>query len=348
VIPVDLNALLSDSMSAANLLLQPNDKLIVVSKTSLVDTFAITVVGAVRKPGSFEFASGIKLGDLLLQAGGLKPEADIKRIEIIRLSLFDSQVKSGARSMVVAVDLKNGELSGNDLNLELMPYDRVYVRTLADFLAPAMVTLSGEFNFPGVYALLSRDERIADIVSRAGGLKPYAFANAARFYRLTAPGGQVLIDLDKAIEDESSRYNYRLIDGDSLVVPEYIPYVSIQGPGVQYLNTTGLNAVNAPYQPGIRANRYINRFGDGFSERAHKRRVFVVAANDRVSRTKTLLGLRIYPKVTEGSVIYVMEKPLPKGKQKGEPINWNKVIESTTVKLTGFATLVILLRQLNL
>jgi hypothetical protein len=128
-------------------------------------------------------------------------------------------------------------------------------------------------------------------------------------------------------------------------VPEYIPYVSLQGQGVQYLNTTGLEAVNAPYRPGLRANEYINRFGDGFSQHAHKRRVFVLAANDRVSRTKSVLGIRIYPKVKKGAVIYVLEKPSAKDKQKGEPVNWNKVIENTTVKLTGLATLYILISQ---
>ncbi len=346
IIPINLAGIVSDSGTAANLSLQANDKLIVVSKSALVDTFAIEVIGAVRKPGSIEFASGIKLGDVLLQAGGLKAEADVKRIEIIRLALFDGQTRTGARSFVVGIELKDGELSGADLNFELMPYDRVYVRTLADFLAPATVTLSGEFNFPGTYALLSRDERISDLISRAGGLKPYAFADAARFYRQTAPGGQILIDLEKAINNSQSRYNYRLVDGDSLVVPEYIPYVSLQGPGVQYLHTTGLEAVNAPYSPGLRANDYINRFGDGFSQRAHKRRVFVVAANDRVKRTKAVLGIRIYPKVKEGAVIYVLEKPMPNDKQKGEPINWNKVIDNTTVKLTGLATLYLLVSQI--
>jgi protein involved in polysaccharide export with SLBB domain len=345
LLPINLTEILADTTAAANLLLQANDKLIVVSKSSLVDTFAIEVIGAVRQPGTIEFANGIKLGDVLLQAGGVKVEADVKRIEIIRLALFDTQVKTGARSFVVSIDVNKGELSGNDLNIALMPYDRVYVRTLADFLAPATVTLSGEFNFPGVYALLSREERIADLISRAGGLKPYAFAEAARFYRATAPGGQVLMDLEKAINNKSSRNNYRLTDGDSLVVPELIPYVSIQGQGVQYLNTTGLNAVNAPYRPGLRAHRYVRDFGDGFSLQAHKKRLFVVAANDRVSRTRSFLGMRLYPKVSQGAVIYVLEKPVAKGREKGEPINWNKVIDNTTVKLTGLATLYLIFSQ---
>jgi hypothetical protein len=55
--------------------------------------------------------------------------------------------------------------------------------------------------------------------------------------------------------------------------------------------------------------------------------------------------MRLYPKVSQGAVIYVLEKPVAKGKEKGEPINWNKVIDNTTVKLTGLATLYLIFSQ---
>lgn len=348
MIALDLKSILADSLGSANVVLQPYDKLLVVSKSDLIDTYDIQVIGAVRKPEAVEYASGITLGDLLLQVGGLKPEADVKRIEIIRLALFDEQKKAGSRIFTVSIEVENGELKGDDLSKVLMPYDRVYVRTLADFMSPASVTLSGEFNFPGTYALLSRDERVSDLIQRAGGLKPYAFVEAAKFYRQTAPGGQVLIDLQKVLKSEGSRYNFRLLDGDSIGVPEFIPYVSIQGRGVQYLNTTGLEAVNAPHRTGLRADDFVKRYADGFSDRANKKRLFVVAADDKVSRTKSVLGIRFYPKVSPGATIYVMEKELTKKQtEKGEPINWNRVIENTTVKLTGLATLYILISQIT-
>jgi hypothetical protein len=240
----------------------------------------------------------------------------------------------------------NGELTGADLNKVLMPYDRIYVRTMADFMAPVTVTLSGEFNFPGTYALLTKDERVSDLIQRAGGVKRHAFTEAAKFYRETAPGGQVLINLDKVLRSKKSRYNYRLNEGDVLEVPVFIPYVSIQGTGVQYLATTALPAVNAPYSPKLRANDYVKEYGNGFSDRAHKRRLFVVAANNQVSRTKSVLGIKFYPKVATGSTIYVSERvTTKKEREKGEPVNWNKVIENTTVKLTGLATVFIIFSQ---
>lgn len=340
---------LGDSLAINAFRLQPFDEILIVNKADFLDETDIRVFGAVRKPGNISFQQNLTLGDVLLQVGGLKPEADAQKVEIVRLALFDNQNKSSqaARATFVSLELKNGQLAGADLARILMPYDRVYVRTLADFVSPATVVLEGEFRYPGTYALLSRDERMVDLIERAGGFKPQAFVAAAKFYRETAPGGQVLIDLEKVLNRENSRYNYTLLDGDRLIVPEYVPYVSLQGPGIQYIQTTGLEAVNAPYKPGVRANRYVQRYGDGFSTKANKKRVFVVAANDKVSRTKNLVLFKIYPKVGPGGTVYVMEKEITKKeKQQGEPVNWNRVIENTTVKLTGLATLIILLRQL--
>ena len=348
LITFDLSSLMTDTLVASKFLMQPFDRLIIASKTDLIDNYDIQVVGAVRKAEPVAYASGMTLGDLLLQVGGLKPEADVKRIEIIRISLFDEQNRTGARIFTMSVEVEQGELKGDDLSKVLMPYDRVYVRTLADFMAPASVTLEGEFNYPGNYALLSRDERISDVIRRAGGLKPQAFIEATRFYRETAPGGQILIDLTRVLNTRNKRFDYRLMEGDRLVVPEAIPYVSIQGPGVQYLNNTGLEAVNAPYNPAQRAKKYIQEYGDGFSDDASKKRVFVIAADDKVSRTKNFYLFKVYPKVSQGATVYVGLKDAAKEKRvKGEPINWNRIIDGTTVKITGLATLYILLNQIN-
>jgi len=347
-LPLALDQLMADTSSEANILLRANDQLIIVSKRDFLDTTDVRVIGAIRKPGDFPFEQGMTLADILLQAGGLKQEADPKRIEVVRLGLFDSERKD-AKVYHLSFELEAGKISADAKQFELLPYDRIYVRTLSDFIEPQSVVLEGEFNYPGTYALLSRDERVSDIIKRAGGLKVHAFPEAARFFRVTAPGGQVLIDLVKIMNNNNGSYDYRLRDGDSLIVPQQIPYISVQGPGVQYLLTTGMVAVNAPFKKGQRANYYIHDFGDGFSDKAAKRRVFVVAANDKVSRTKNILGfIRVYPKVPIGATVFVPEREAAKEKrEKGDPINWNRVIENGTIKLTGIATLYILLSQIR-
>ena len=43
--------------------------------------------------------------------------------------------------------------------------------------------LTGEVQFPGVYSLLSKDETIAEVINRAGGLKSSADMSAVKMYR---------------------------------------------------------------------------------------------------------------------------------------------------------------------
>ena len=55
------------------------------------------------------------------------------------------------------------------------------------------------------------------------------------------------------------------------------------------------------------AKSYINSAG-GFPQRAHRKRVFVIHQNGRVSSTKNLLLFKIYPRVSPGSKVIVPEK----------------------------------------
>ena len=69
------------------------------------------------------------------------------------------------------------------MTYELKPYDQVSVRLNPDFEEVRTVQLMGEVNFPGTYTLLSREETVADLIKRAGGLKSNADANSAHMYR---------------------------------------------------------------------------------------------------------------------------------------------------------------------
>ena len=62
-------------------------------------------------------------------------------------------------------------LSDEALNFQLEPYDQVAVRVNPDYQEVRTVVLTGEVKFPGVYSLMSKDETIAEVIKRAGGLK---------------------------------------------------------------------------------------------------------------------------------------------------------------------------------
>jgi hypothetical protein len=77
----------------------------------------------------------------------------------------------------------------------------------------------------------------------------------------------------------------------------------------------------------------------------------VIHPNAKVNRTQRILFYPIYPKINKGSLIYTVLKPqkvkAADKKKDGEPFDSNKFVEKLTTKITGLATLYILLRQVQ-
>jgi hypothetical protein len=198
--------------------------------------------------------------------------------------------------------------------------------------------------------MLYKDEKISSVVKRAGGLTRFAFPEAATFYRPNLPGNYIVIKLKKAIKFGWNRNNYLLKDGDILNVPLTQDLVSIKGNVLNFTEINDVAQVNAPYLSGRRAGYYIRHFGSGFSESAWRRKTYVVQPNAKINRTKRVLFYPIYPKVRKGSTIYTVVKPQKikaDKKKEGEPFDSNKFVEKLSTKITGLATLYILLKQIQ-
>jgi polysaccharide export outer membrane protein len=125
--------------------------------------------------------------------------------------------------------------------------------------------------------LRSKTERLADVIERAGGLTPEAYAAGVEFIRTQSGLGRIGIDLSGALRDRSSRDNLMLQSGDSVFVPEYTPVVRVTG------------AVNAPasvsYVEGKGMDYYIASAG-GYARLADKGRTFVVQPNGHLEAVK--------------------------------------------------------------
>ena len=52
-----------------------------------------------------------------------------------------------------------------------------------DFEVSKKIILTGEVKYPGVYSLLSRDEKISSVIKRAGGLSKYAYIDGVTMFR---------------------------------------------------------------------------------------------------------------------------------------------------------------------
>lgn len=166
--------------TAADIPLKREDKIEIASIFDLRDEYKFTVQGEVRLAGDFPFASNATLGDLIQKAGGLNEAAKNARIEIAR-RLNNREVADPTSSQTIIVEINEGIVS--DLNIALQPYDVITVLGDAGFRTQRQVKVEGEVLFPGIYTISREDERISDIIKRAGGLTSYAYTEGASLKR---------------------------------------------------------------------------------------------------------------------------------------------------------------------
>jgi len=335
--------------SSKNIYLQKGDIVTLASVTDYIDKMNVYAIGLFRKPGSFEYVNGMTVSDLLFLAGGLRMEADLLNIEVSRISFFADEYKPGDASRVIIKTMQAGKdlkLTQDQLDFKLTPFDQVFVRMVPDFELPKNLTINGEVKYPGIYALSKKDERLDEIVKRAGGLNRFAYPEGASLYRPGLSGSYVVMNLKEALRKKNSKYNYILKEGDVLTIPQTLDLIAIRG-DVEYLSIQkSQEQVNAPFNQRKRADFYVKEYANGFTETSFKRKVYVLENNNKVNRTRNYIIFKVYPKVKKGSTIYVVSKPEKKKEQrkKSDPIDWNKNISEITTKLTGIATLYILLR----
>ena len=111
-------------------------------------------------------------------AGGLSNDANSSRIEISRVIKSD-EINSNSLAEIFEYDLEKS------LDFKIQPYDQIIIRKNTNSYSQKFITIKGEVAYPGNYALSSKNERISDIIKRAGGFKNMAFLKGATLFRLT-------------------------------------------------------------------------------------------------------------------------------------------------------------------
>lgn len=141
----------------------------------------VQILGEVKRPGTYPFSQEMTSEELILLAGGLQESANTNEIEIAR-RLGDSDLGNITEILKTSV---NRNLSFNPNALVLAPFDQVIVRKRSDFIMQRLVTVEGQVNYPGIFAIQNNIERISDLVTRAGGLNQYAYPKGATLVRRT-------------------------------------------------------------------------------------------------------------------------------------------------------------------
>ena len=166
-----------------DILLLREDIINISSIFDLKEEYKISIDGEVREPGTFPFAENMTLGSLIIQAGGFKEGASVSRVEISRrVKNSDILSESAATAEVFQINIdKDLKFSGTPFVLQ--PFDIVSVRSATGYEVQKQVKIQGEVLYPGTYTILRKDERISDLIKRAGGLTALAYTPGASLKR---------------------------------------------------------------------------------------------------------------------------------------------------------------------
>jgi protein involved in polysaccharide export with SLBB domain len=308
-LPVDTGGVWKDDPR-----LQQYDVVTVYGRPEMRDSLYVAIAGMVNAPGRYTWRQGMTLRDVILMAHGPRVGAYLKEAEIARLPV-DRSAGQLAQTLRVALDstyLFDRDSAGHYVGppglpapargapeVALEPYDNVLILKQPDFELQRRVYVLGEVRFPGTYSLKSKDERLADVIERAGGLTAQAYPGGIRFVRVVGNAGRINIDLTRALEERRSRADIILQQGDSILIPEYLPSVKVAG------------AVNAPgsvlWQEGQGLDDYVGGAG-GYSYLADRGRVSVRYANGEVRTRQRSLLFSSEPRPGPGSEVLVPVK----------------------------------------
>jgi protein involved in polysaccharide export with SLBB domain len=342
-----------------DILLKKDDSVSIVSAKDFAELYTLTVDGEVRNPGVYEYFKGITLKDVLFQTGGFTDAASSQHIEIARRVKGDTAKNTVIAKVIEIATGKNLSFEGEEIKLE--PWDVIMVRSNPGYKSQVTVKVEGEVLYPGIYVLTTKEDKVSDVLKRAGGLTPQADNNGANITRintsafkneaaerigklkkasdtstmlieeLSRPTVKIGLQLDEILNNKGNNLeNITLVEGDVITVPKQRNVVKVNG---EVMFPTEI-----VYKEGASIDYYIDKAG-GFTENARKKRLYVLNANGSASKTKQFLFFRNYPSVKAGSEILVPSIP-EKSKKGLSTAEW-LAVASGLASLAGIAVAII-------
>jgi protein involved in polysaccharide export with SLBB domain len=305
---------------SSTIVLKARDQVRIFNKEELREKRTITIAGAVNTPNTFDFVDKLQIEDVIVMSGGLTLGADEQVISVSR-RLKDGSFQTLSEVFAVSSDKNLAINNGKPFYIE--PFDIINVRYSKGYVTQKNVFVKGEVQYQGSYVLKDKNERISDLIQRAGGLTPYAFVKGAVLIRETDDDDskdvllniikkdslneleqktleyKIAIDLEAILKDKGSFIDMYLKEGDVLNIPSELETIEVAG--------MVLKPSLVQYKKGLSLKKYIFKSG-GFSESAEKNKIYVAYANGDVKTTKRFLYIKRYPKLAPGAVIFVPEK----------------------------------------
>lgn len=296
---IDLEQLTQESES--NLELRFGDKISIFSNLDFYQTRFLTILGAVKSPGEYEYFGKISAKDLILLAGGLTADAEYDQLEVSRV--YDTIGPLGfVRTQAIVkynIDIEeNLEVDKNTENFVLKPFDILIVKRSQKYKLQEVVYIDGEVKYPGPYTLSDDIRSLSDLIDAAGGLTKRAMLENASFIRDSV--GKFYCDFIKAYNRPQSDWDLILVDKDSVMIARDDYYVKVTGEVESPISTF----VNPTYSS---LSDYISLAG-GFTEYADSKRMYVKYNDGKASRPKRFWFFTFYPTLENGGVIVVPKR----------------------------------------
>ena len=344
VIQVDVDGIMNGRV--ADIPLKNEDVLYIPSKKELQEDLTLTIHGEVMYPGIYKYADNETLEDLVLQAGGLKETASLMKVDVAR-RIVDQRLTTSSDTIAhtFSFALKDGFVIDGEPGFVLKPYDEIYVRKSPGFYKQQNVYVEGEVLFAGTYTLSKKNERVSEIIKKAGGLSNMAYPQGARLERrLTNLERKRVAEIMKlqreqredeirsqAIKSGKSISDLKqLASTDNYEIPDFYPVgieldKAIANPcsdadivlregdrltvpvynGTVKINGEVMYPNTVAYKEGKGINYYIDLAG-GFSGKAKKSRTYIIYMNGDVAKAGH--GVKVKP----GCEIVVPQKSMSK------------------------------------
>ena len=303
VLPIDLGKILRGEQ--ADIPLQREDVLQVFSIGNLREKRFVNIVGEVNAPGEFEYKEGMKVADLILQAKGLKESASYANLELARRIITHGNAEPQAAKIEIISFTIDGSLKisneGNQLSLQ--PFDIVSIRKSPNYEEQRSVKILGMVNFPGSYAIQNNQQRISDLIQRAGGLRTEGYLEGGKLIRGTMTVG---VNLKEVLSNPASQENLQLMAGDELTIPRLLQTVKLTG-AVQ-------NPLAVSYKEDFSLKEYIAEAG-GYTVNANRKKMYVTYANGVSNQIRKFFIFKKNPRIEPGSEIVI--PAFPENRKKG-------------------------------
>jgi protein involved in polysaccharide export with SLBB domain len=325
-----------------DIILQREDEVKISSIFELREEYKVSIQGEVRQPGTFEYADNMSLEALIQMAGGFKVGATPNRIEISRRIKNSDVTSASARTAEVFTVNVDEHLRLQDTAFLLQPFDIVSIRNSEGYQVQKQVRVMGEVIYPGVYTIARKDERISDLIKRAGGLSPLAYVEGASLRRTGGQETKTQDSLERAKEErtkfmnlnrlkESGAKDTTSIERDLQILRSDLVGINLQrilkSPAstedliledgdvvkipkqLQTVRITGevLQPNSIVYNGGRSFKNYVNGAG-GFTYNAYKKGAYIVYSNGAVAASKKFLFFNNFPEVKPGAEIFVPKK----------------------------------------